>query len=226
MNRLQYRRFLIGPKIGVLGQKIFPHHYLDNSHVNEMLRETLEQNSTINEAQTRKGTSRSSENSPSFTHRNRQTEKLITKLLSTNLNEIHKNYFKYLSINEKNKKSQQQTELEDNFSPNLLNAESSNSIGSNMEGEGANKTPADSNNFFMKRPISKGGSRTENRTKDTSDQTNIIYQLSKIHSNNKRRNYFNSSINHPSNSNKKSNNEYHEIEMKTLALVDFKEEKF
>jgi hypothetical protein len=175
-----------------------------------------------------KGASRSRENSPSITHRNRQTEKLITKLLSTNLNEIHKNYFKYLSINEKNKKIQQQhTELEDNFSPNLLNAESSNSIGSNMEGESANKTAADSSNFFMKRPTSKVDSRTEHRTKDTSDQTNIIYQLSKIHSSNKKRNYFNnSSINQPSNSNKKSNNEYHEIEMKTLALVDFKEEKF
>jgi len=199
-----------------------------------MLRETLEQNSAMDDTtHIHKGTSRSRENSPSVTHRNRQTEKLITKLLSTNLNEIHKNYFKYLSINEKNKKSQQQqqqqqqTELEDNFSPNLLNAESSNSIGSNMEGESANKTAADSSNFFMKRPTSKVDSRTEHRTKDTSDQTNIIYQLSKIHSSNKKRNYFNnSSINQPSNSNKKSNNEYHEIEMKTLALVDFKEEKF
>ena len=230
MNRLQYRRFLIGPKIGILGQKIFPHtyldHYLDNSHVNEMLRETLEQQGSVETSQTNKSASR--ENSPSFTHRNRQTEKLITKLLSTNLNEIHKNYFKYLSINEKNKyhqQSKQQTELEDNSAPNL-NAESSNSIESNVEGEYENKTAVNSNNFFMQRPNSKVGSRTESRTKDAHDQTSIIYHLSKIHSNNKKRNYLSSNLNHPSNTNKKSNNEYHEIEMKTLALVDFKEEKF
>ena len=232
MNKLQYRRFLIGPKIGILGQKIFPHtyldHYLDNSHVNEMLKETLEQQGSNGEGdRTNKVSSR--ENSATITHRNRQTEKLITKLLSTNLNEIHKNYFKYLSINEKNKRFQQSqhlTELEDNSAQNL-NAESSNSIESSVEVDGTtNKIATDCNNFFMQRPNSKVGSRTDSRTKDNTDQTNIIYQLSKVHSNNKKRNYFNSSVNNPSNSNKKSNNDYHEIEMKTLALVDFKEEKF
>ena len=156
--------------------------------------------------------------------RSRQAENLINKFLTKNINEIHKNYFKCLSFNERNKKFYQENalpyELED-ASGAELNAESSNSISSNLRA-----TP-DNVNFFVQRPKSKAMEKTSETKANNNDQTKIIYQLSKIHSCNKKRNYFNSSsfqtqTNH---SNKKSINEYHEIEMKTLALVDFKEEK-
>ena len=201
INRLQYKRFLISPKIGILGQKIFPHHYLDNSHVTELLRETLD-------TQASSQTSMNEQPSAQITSgRNLQTEKLISKLLTTNLNEIHKNYFKYLSFNERNKANTEDEEVASGGAD--LNTDSSTSL-----------NPGE--NFFVQRPSSKA------RVVKTSDQTKIIYQLSKIHSSNKKRNYFSSSNTQSTptfSRTKKSNSEYKEIEMKTLGLVDFQEEQ-
>ena len=239
MNRLQYRRFLIGPKIGILGQKIFPHHYLDNSHVNEMLRETIEQQQQS--ACPSRPTSKESARvlSPSV-HRNRHTEKLISKLLSTNLNEIHKNYFKYLSTGTdastnsvKHANIGDSDQLEENSA--AFNVESNSSL---------QLQSSDNANFFLARPASKLNANAENTSTEaisdaglhgkaaahgSNDQTKIIYQLSKIHSNNKKKSHHHHHHHHyhhhtASTSSKKSNNEYQEIEMKTLAIVDFKDE--
>lgn len=75
------------------------------------------------------------------------------------------------------------------------------------------------NDFFRQRPRSKAG---EELSQMNNQAKSIIYQLSKVHSNNRRKSC--SFLNSNGNDVYKNGDDYQKIEMKTLGLVDFKEE--
>ena len=245
--KAKYKKFSIGPKIGVLGHKIFPFNNFDS---NPFL---IEPSKEVKSA-------RDAEEKPKEQSKN--TTELINKLLLTNLNEIHKSYFKYLNDNNNSntiiinnnisktpinpKKyvsgNEYDFDLERNFNSFIIpksdaptlsrppsifahnndiklkfNSNNSNSASNkdiiNLTNNSTNvgNGNGNANNINSNNTINHNNSNNSSTINESSNETTkIIYQLSKIHLNNKKKQGF-----------KSNGGDY---ELKTLALVDFKEE--